>query len=204
MDEQTYMRNVLARNSGQFNPHLVDIMDVSDLLGELCEREPMLDAIKKALVYGRTDKYAEFFQLPVDNPLDEGLHEHSQLIHAVLGHITESLELAKALKRLIDEGKLDTVNILEELGDANWYRVFGLHALGQTEADNREQNDRKLELRYGPTFSSERERIRDLQAEAAVLRQQAAEQPWDSKGAKNAIRDLENEAAAIKAKIGEA
>lgn len=167
MDEYPYKNNVLARCSKDFHKDLVEEDALfAALLRFHCIGEE-LDAMKKALFYGKSEAGLTFqnVDLALMNPTQQ------TLLHALLGMITECAELSQALYGYFSSKPLDEVNLQEELGDLNWYRVLALATLGQTEAANRAQNDAKLEARFGPTFSADRANNRDLSNERDTLEQ---------------------------------
>lgn len=94
----------------------------------------------------------------------------SRTLHGVLGLVTESAELADALKkRLAYDKPLDRTNIVEELGDIEWYMQVIRDANGISREEVIEANVRKLESRYPGGWTQERAIERDLDAERAAL-----------------------------------
>jgi NTP pyrophosphatase (non-canonical NTP hydrolase) len=93
-----------------------------------------------------------------------------QMLHAVLGLMSETGEIADALKKHIIYGKaLDEVNMLEESGDQSWYLALLLRAVGRGFEDALERNIAKLKARYGDKFSAHAALNRDLVKERAAL-----------------------------------
>jgi NTP pyrophosphatase (non-canonical NTP hydrolase) len=77
------------------------------------------------------------------------------LEHAVMGLCTEVGEFANPFKRHIFYAKpLDTVNMIEELGDILWYTALAATALGTTLDEVAKINITKLSLRYPDKFST--------------------------------------------------
>ena len=98
----------------------------------------------------------------------------ADLLHAVLGIVTEAGELTDALKRFIfyvpnDVCKVDKTNIAEELGDLMWYIALACNYLGVDFDTVQRQNIAKLQARYPDKFDSNHAQVRDLQAERKVL-----------------------------------
>ena len=60
-----------------------------------------------------------------ENKFPNGIHlsaEQAEILHGVLGVVTEAGEIADVLKKHLIYGKtLDKVNLKEELGDVAWY-----------------------------------------------------------------------------------
>ena len=178
MNEQNYQRNVLSRASTEWHGEKAILSHLRGDLYAFWETSESLDAMKKAIFYGRGDQSYH------DKASCKALPDHinPDLFHALLGVLTEAGEIAMALLKALPKGyymapgePIDAVNIQEELGDVNWYRVLALHHLGQTEAENRAQNEAKLEKRFGPVlsdlnvFTAERANNRDLETERATL-----------------------------------
>lgn len=104
-----------------------------------------------------------------------------RLLHAVIGMQTEIGELADAIKKRVFYGKaLDSVNILEEAGDLEWYFALFYDAMQKlfpgssregyySREENWKRNISKLKVRYGAKFSEEAANTRDLKKEMDVL-----------------------------------
>lgn len=100
-----------------------------------------------------------------------------RIFHGIVGAFTEAGELLQPLQHAM-EGKLfDKPNLVEEVGDANWY-LNGVLAdalgvpVGQVLATNIKKLQDKAKGRYkGGTFSAEaaQQENRDLAAERVVL-----------------------------------
>lgn len=91
-------------------------------------------------------------------------------MHALLGMMSELGELADAFKKHFIYGKpLDYVNLVEELGDGDWYRALIANALDIGFEAAWEKNIAKLRARYPDKFTSEQALHRDLDAERRAL-----------------------------------
>jgi NTP pyrophosphatase (non-canonical NTP hydrolase) len=89
-----------------------------------------------------------------------------RLLHAVLGLVTESAELADMLKKHIFYGKeLDIVNAKEEIGDSMWYVGLAVDILSTTMDDIMTKNIDKLAKRYPDKFSEHAALNRDIENE---------------------------------------
>jgi len=98
--------------------------------------------------------------------------ETLRLLHAVIGMVTEAGELADALKKHIFYGKpLDRINVLEEVGDSQWYAALAVDILKSTMAEVRQVNIAKLRARFPDKFNAKDAQDRDLANERAVLEQ---------------------------------
>jgi len=114
--------------------------------------------------------------LRTDTPITQELIDrHSnpstiRLIHAVLGMVTESAELADMLKRHLFYGKpIDVVNGMEELGDNQWYVGLAIDVFKTTMNDILTMNINKLQLRYPEKFCETKAVERNLDAERELL-----------------------------------
>ncbi|QQS39178.1 nucleoside triphosphate pyrophosphohydrolase family protein [Candidatus Woesebacteria bacterium] len=95
---------------------------------------------------------------------------NQRLEHAILGMITESGELADALKKYkFYNLPLDKVNLIEEIGDVLWYVAIACDELGVDFEKIMDKNIRKLEVRYPEKFTSEKSKKRNLKKERKEL-----------------------------------
>lgn len=100
--------------------------------------------------------------------------EHNMMvaraIHACLGLMSETGEIADALKKhIIYSKELDLINVMEESGDLSWYQALILTAVKKTMEESMEKNIAKLKLRFGDKFTTDAATKRDLTAERRVL-----------------------------------
>ncbi len=83
-------------------------------------------------------------------------HKQFELVHAVLGLVTELGELADPIKKHVIYGKpLDEVNIEEEAGDMDWYASLLLTAIHSFRSDIMSANIAKLKRRYPAGYSDQ-------------------------------------------------
>lgn len=98
----------------------------------------------------------------------------AELLHAVMGIVTESGELMDALKKFLIYGKpLDEVNLREELGDSEWYTALAIRVLKAKYEEIWERNIAKLQKRYPEKFTEYHALNRDITAERLILSQGA-------------------------------
>lgn len=100
--------------------------------------------------------------------------EHNMMVaralHACLGLMSETGEIADALKKHIVYGKeLDLINLMEEGGDQSWYVALLLSAVKKGFEEALEKNIAKLKLRFGDKFTTAAATKRDLDAERKIL-----------------------------------
>ena len=96
--------------------------------------------------------------------------EAIRTLHMSMGVCTEGGELLDAVKKMLFYGKkLDRTNVIEEMGDVLWYLAGLCRLLDVSFEEVMAINDAKLELRYGPAFTTDKAINRDLVAERALL-----------------------------------
>ena len=101
-----------------------------------------------------------------------------RFLHASLGLLTEAGELADIIKKQLFYGKpIDLPNLIEELGDIEWYLAIFKSELAlqlnstpaEIESRIRSININKLQLRYPDKFTESDAVNRNLEAEQALL-----------------------------------
>lgn len=94
----------------------------------------------------------------------------SRVMHAAMGMVTEAAEVIDMLKKHFIYGKpFDPVNLLEEVGDEEWYCALMLRATGYSFKEAFEKNVAKLQARFPDKFSEHAALNRDLTKERATL-----------------------------------
>lgn len=114
------------------------------------------------------DDFAHEFQY--NWPLPQGektVAVNPRYFHAIVGTVTEAVELLQALD--LNSPELDTVNLLEEFGDLNWYEAIGIDEAGGTFEQVLDRVIAKLRARFPDKFTSENAINRDLVKERAIL-----------------------------------
>lgn len=165
---------------------LMTAVILSNIVGE----GEYLDAIKKNQFYAReTDEVVELKEMQAHNAIytsEDFIEEVDfaamfpnlsrekaiMVYHGMIGMITEAVEIAQALVMgLRGEGPIDTVNVLEECGDVQWYQASIYKALGVDFAHVGKVNIAKLEKRFGGKFDAFRaqQENRNLGAERKIL-----------------------------------
>ena len=93
-----------------------------------------------------------------------------ELLHGAIGLATEAGELLDAIKRaLYYGGTLDKPNLVEELGDLEWYMAVIRDALGVDQEEVQRINIAKLRSRYPEKFTTEEAYNRDLDREREIV-----------------------------------
>lgn len=172
-----YQAEAQNTKSDKFYGNTVDRdIFISDMQRAI-EALKQLDFIKKALFYNKTNP----FKLPVDerklncfalqvNHLDNIPQNGIDLIHGIIGKATEAGELLEALLgALTNPHKLDTVNVLEEVGDGLWYDAIILQAIGGSFERCAQINNEKLRARFPNKFTEADAVNRDLDKERKIL-----------------------------------
>ncbi len=131
-----------------------------------------VDIAKKGLFYGKFPKSPIQQEMWAAGETSHSLKEKHILgmIHGVLGLITESAEIAEALLLKIEQNKdFDMVNIVEELGDLEWYMAMLYRTVGGTPEQAKTANIAKLKARYGDKFSEEAAITRNTKEEYKIM-----------------------------------
>lgn len=141
-------------------------------LREFINAGTTLDHVKKSVVYGRPfPGQLSLGEQPC--PAPDLSKIDVQVVHALLGIITEATELAQALEAVLFRGAdCDAVNLLEESGDIDWYQALLDHVLGATQEERWTTNINKLlRKRYAKSggFTPEEANTRDTEGEREIL-----------------------------------
>lgn len=135
------------------------------------------DVIKKLLFYGSTPEGINKEALTRSSAIYAAALERFRsdpsairLLHAAIGQVTEAAEFLDSVCQSIFEGKdFDRANLLEEVGDGQWYHAEAVNALASSFAEVQRVNIEKLNTRYPDKFTAELAENRDLSKEREVL-----------------------------------
>lgn len=87
--------------------------------------------------------------------------EKAHILHMAIGISGESGELLDAIKKHVIYNKpLDVANVIEELGDLEFYMEGLRQGTGISREEVLEHNIAKLSIRYGKTYSDEAAKAR--------------------------------------------
>lgn len=168
MDSNTYLRDSSRTVSTQYHQELVTANEIDFMLQAVLAAGAWADRVKRGLFYG-----SAFAPRTGGGSTTSSVHkpELADLLHAVLGCVTESAEMAEHLLDVLRGKKaLDVVNVVEEIGDIEWYVALALRFTGaQDHGDAWTRNIAKLRARFPDKFTEEAAVTRDLVAERAVL-----------------------------------
>jgi len=110
-------------------------------------------------------------EAPITQDTKLRLTEHARTLHHLVGLQTEVGELVDAFKKHIYYGQqLDRVNVVEEIGDIEYYLELLCDSLLVRREGARLRVVAKLKERYPERFTQKDAIDRDLGAERAVLR----------------------------------
>ncbi len=186
-----YVELALRTESKRFDTENVPAADAAFVLQLVVTVSEMADVLKRALFYGKPldeEKMSRAltvlsgFMAPRGNELSAGASWEKvdrQLVHAILGKISETGEIALALDQTFYGHPFDLNNLFEEQGDLCWYDALLFDACrnrldpacssrwnyGAVQA----ANIAKLTARYPEKFTTEKAHNRDLAAEAKAM-----------------------------------
>lgn len=172
-----YIEEALQTKSNQFNGELVSRKAFKAALSDAIAALQRLDAIKKALFYGRandanaptTDETPTCENLKLSR-LSKDPYTAFDLLHGIIGKATESGELLEALEAaVVNEHSFSYTNVIEEVGDGLWYDAVILSALNSNFERAQHINIAKLRVRFQNKFSAYDAKNRNLEAENKVL-----------------------------------
>lgn len=152
----------------KFSPTVVALL--VDELQSLNQVSVTLDHLKRVITYGDKLRMNPSPRYSGELANHEALTANGDLIHGLLGKMTEAIELAPLLISLLKGEAFDAVNLCEELGDDEFYTQLARSGAYLSREHVLATNVRKLEDRYdGLTFSAEKALQRDLDSERRVL-----------------------------------
>jgi hypothetical protein len=176
--------------SKQIDPDTVSLDTLEAMLALAEATGNLLDLYKKTIVYGRKDLKTAMLaantelrraNIVLDDALcldgeSRGMPEGNkaklnfELLHAAIGAFGEWAEVLSALRRSVNTGKLDVINVIEEIGDASYYDAAAHVALKVPKHTTMGRNKAKLDIRFPEgKFTQERVNRRDLGAERVAL-----------------------------------
>ena len=130
------------------------------------------DRLKASLVYGAKCKEFAFDAFPT--PMRTIKPSEMEMLHAILGIISEGGELLEMFYNRISHGKgIDLVNAREEAGDVAWFLQLLTQACNSTPEQIQEMNIRKLEKRFGDKYSDLAGLVRDQDSERQLLEKES-------------------------------
>lgn len=168
MDFETYSKESERTAEGKFHQEIVSSFLLKEVLSNALRTVNIVDQVKKSLFYGRPIQSESLNSKCSPVPIDPSLVDKN-LLHAAMGVLTESAEILEALQDAMEGKPLDRVNLIEELGDIEWYMAMFYRALKTTPDHVRETNIVKLRSRYPEKFTEDRAITREPERERSVL-----------------------------------
>ncbi len=176
-----YIEEAHVTASDKYYGDRVPLAYFRETIAEAVEALTKLDAIKKAMFYGRdTGVPAPEANAATLAKLPEWISDHPDrdaaavnIIHAIIGKATEAGELLEALSAAAEGEAFDAVNALEEVGDGFWYDALLLRAIGSNFGEAQSVNIAKLRRRFPNAFTEFDANNRDLFEERKILEQGA-------------------------------
>jgi NTP pyrophosphatase (non-canonical NTP hydrolase) len=151
-------------------------LDLLCILEEIIDQGNALDILKKSLFYGKDYPGEGFGSDASCLGLGASLGKHLtplaqvEVVHGIIGAITEAVELGEALVESISTGTpIDMVNLSEECGDVIWYLACILRHTEKDFPGLMVQNIAKLRKRYPDGFTEYDALNRNLSWERQVL-----------------------------------
>jgi hypothetical protein len=156
----------------EYHPEHVHTKVFVNHLNSIQQSADVLNVVKKLLFRGKTPDQLRVLWPGEGEGFDAlGLDpSYVDLIHGILGALTEAGELAEILLTLIATGKADRVNAVEECGDVRWYLNRVLRWANVTDEQCERANIAKLHGRgFAEGFSVQADSNRDLGNERSIL-----------------------------------
>lgn len=170
-----YMAEADKTCSIVFAPQFVDRDAFVALLQRIAADAEHLNTAKKLFFRGKTPadmgtslpSLADSLAVEFDpnNPNDDDIN----ILHGIVGVITEAGEMAEVLLHRIEHGEFDRVNVAEEGGDVLWYLARQLRGLNTNFERIGRMNIDKLHGRHGNAFDVFRDANRNLATERKRL-----------------------------------
>jgi NTP pyrophosphatase (non-canonical NTP hydrolase) len=127
-----------------------------------------LDDLKKHIYYKKPFSWID----PVNKIAKETVNlpqYEADIIHAIVGIATESVELLEALYDRLSGKEIDVVNLVEEISDVMWYQALLLRTLNTDFEQTGAINIDKLYRRFPHKFDNDKAIFRDVGDERKFL-----------------------------------
>jgi hypothetical protein len=191
-----YQAEADRTNTIHWNPQHVSFDDFRRNVAAFVDLAGVLNLYKKLLFRGRTP---DELRMPTPHE-DQSIAAHGgaipsneiDLVHGILGSMTENGELAEILLDMLDGKPADRINAIEEVGDNRWYLNRILRWADCDDLTCERMNIDKLHGRHGATFNTERDANRDLDAERARL-EAGTDSAFDAEGSQRRFMKQDDE-----------
>lgn len=171
MDMKTYLKE-----SKRTAPKFENGLEVNDsilealrfTISEMIKVGNPLDDLKKHIYYKKPFSWID----PVNKIAKETVNlpqYEADIIHAIVGIATESVELLEALYDRLSGKEIDVVNLVEEISDVMWYQALLLRTLNTDFEQTAAINIDKLYRRFPHKFDNDKAIFRDVCDERKFL-----------------------------------
>jgi NTP pyrophosphatase (non-canonical NTP hydrolase) len=165
-----------ARTAGANKLHteLVPLEFILNTLESIQILAKAIDDAKKGLFYGRDNDDLDFVRKVTPNHNQDRYKDVDvDLLHGILGQITEALELGELLAMHLTGKPIDALRekLLNEEGDLLWYQALVFRKLGVTFEEVGDLNTEKLYKRFPDKFTEDLAIHRDESNENVVFQQ---------------------------------
>lgn len=178
MDQKTYAQEAQRTNAGHMRGRENHAAwELGLVLREVAESGEFTDIIKKSLFYNKKPDEETLNNLirqagataDYDGSID---HINVDVLHGVLGIITEAAELAEVLVRAIETGEQpNNTKLMDEAADTRWYYELLAAGLGSDDDELTDRNIAKLRARFPDKFTTEDAVHRDREKENEAFEQ---------------------------------
>lgn len=175
MEIKQYEKDALRTDKDDYSDVSQRVFDnyaeVKSVLKQFVAISKKVDQLKKKLVYGKKDVTIELKYMH-ETSVEERVKAAgmARVMHGIIGVASESSELVEAMLASIETGTdIDTVNLMEEVGDQLWYQNLILSEAGYSFEESADRNIAKLAKRYPEKFTEKDALERDVVAERAIL-----------------------------------
>ncbi len=181
--KSNFIEDAMRTCSPNFYSERVSAAEFMKAVNDCIEAGNRLDKVKKSLFYGRDnnlearlgERTAGVIVVGLTDSLSRSPVETSpsaiavDLIHGIIGKVTEAGELLEALREGYRGNGIDMVNINEEIGDGFWYDAILLNRTGGTFEGVQATIIAKLRARFPEAYADASANERDLTAERTIL-----------------------------------
>lgn len=173
-----YMAEADKTCSTMFRASNVDKTQFVSTLTDMMAAAETLNLMKKLLFRGKSPRDLDMPWPAYEASIDFKMNWPNgaiDLIHGLVGVLTEAGEMAELLIKWVETGELDPVNVVEECGDVSWYMVRQLRGISDmigkpvTIDDMHRVNIDKLHNRHGDAYNMLRDHNRTLEVEHAKM-----------------------------------
>ena len=169
---QTSARTVPPTGSA-FHSDLVPLDTLIDTLEGALTAAAGINDLKRALFYGKDNDDLRFTREVLIPDMANRPYPKldPNLVHALVGIITEANELGEVLLKYLKTGEIDPAKLKDESGDEMWYLALLFRTLGTTFEEVGALNDAKLLKRFPIGFTQEAAVNRNESNENTVFQQ---------------------------------